>query len=72
VALGDVGAAAIVFVGTTWLSLDPRGFAAVMGSSSRWLLLGLAQRSYRDLSASGQTLVTSGVMALRAARVLRA
>jgi AAA family ATP:ADP antiporter len=55
VRLGDVGAAGVVFVGTTWLSLEPRGFALVNGLFVlAWLALAWRiGRDYRGLSGSG-------------------
>jgi ATP:ADP antiporter, AAA family len=56
VRLGDVGAAALVFVGTTWFKLEPRGFALLNGIFvAAWLFLAWRiGRAYRDLSESGQ------------------
>jgi AAA family ATP:ADP antiporter len=61
VRLGDVGAAGVVFVGTTWLSLGPRGFALLNGLFvAVWLVLAWRiGRSYVELSATGQPPVTS-------------
>src|SRR5262245_48960815 len=56
VRLGDVGAAAVVFAGTSWLGLSPRGFALVNAAFVVvWLALAwLIGRQYRELSASGR------------------
>jgi len=61
VRLGDVGAAAVVFAGTTWLPLSTRAFAAV-NALLVLLWLGLAWqigRIYRNLSVSGRPPETS-------------
>jgi AAA family ATP:ADP antiporter len=54
VRLGDMMAAALVFVGTTWLGLDTRGFALVSAAMvGIWLVLAWAiGRKYRALSPS--------------------
>jgi ATP:ADP antiporter, AAA family len=56
VRLGDVGAAAVVFVGTTWMSLGTREFA-IVNALFVVLWLGLAWqigRNYRSLSVAGR------------------
>jgi len=60
VRLGDVGAAAIVFAGTTWLGLRSTGFALVNGALVViWLVLGWRiGRQYGELSESGRPPVT--------------
>ena len=57
VRVGDVGAAAIVFVGTTWLSLSTSAFA-IVNALLVLLWLGVAWRigrDYRSLSITGST-----------------
>jgi AAA family ATP:ADP antiporter len=56
VRLGDVGAAAIVFIGTTWLTLSVTSFAIVNASLVLvWLALAWrAGREYRELTESGR------------------
>jgi AAA family ATP:ADP antiporter len=60
VRLGDVFAAVLVFVGTTWLALSPRGFALanvllVVG----WIVLAIQiGRHYRKLVATNQSPIT--------------
>jgi AAA family ATP:ADP antiporter len=54
--MGDLGAAAVVFIGTTWLALSTSLFA-VVNAGLVLLWLGLAWqigRGYRDLSISGR------------------
>jgi len=52
--IGDLTAAAVVFVGTAWLGLGPRGFSVVnLLFVAVWLLLGLQiVRENRRLSGS--------------------
>jgi len=52
VRLGDMAAAFVVFAGTSWLALGPRGFAAVnLGLIVVWMLIGLVLlRENRRLS----------------------
>jgi AAA family ATP:ADP antiporter len=61
VRLGDVGAAALVFAGTNWLKLDPRGFAVLNGIFVLvWLALAFRiGREYRDLALSGKAPATA-------------
>ena len=56
VRVGDVLSAAVVFAGTTWFSLHPRGFAASnMALGAVWLVLAWRiGREYRALSALGR------------------
>jgi len=56
VRLGDVGAALVVFIGTTWLSLSTSLFALMNGVFVVfWLLLAWRiGRTYRELSISGR------------------
>jgi AAA family ATP:ADP antiporter len=71
VRLGDVGAAAVVFAGTTWVPLSTRAFAAV-NALFVLLWLGLAWqigRIYRNLSVSGRPPETSAEKTELAARV---
>jgi AAA family ATP:ADP antiporter len=55
VRLGDVAAAVVVFVGTTWLSLGTRGFAAlnVVVVMAWFAIAVLVVRGHRRLSAAG-------------------
>jgi AAA family ATP:ADP antiporter len=61
VRLGDVGAAAVVYTGTTWLKLEPRGFAILNGLFVLvWLALAWRiGREYQALAASGRPPLTS-------------
>src|SRR5262249_51533616 len=61
VRLGDVGAAAIVFVGTTWLTLGIASFAIVNASLVlAWVALAWrAGHDYRELTESGRHPETS-------------
>ncbi len=56
VRFGDVLSALLVFVGTTYLALSPRGFAlANVGLAVIWLFLAiLIGRQYRELVATGR------------------
>jgi AAA family ATP:ADP antiporter len=67
VRLGDVGAAAIVFVGTTWLSLGTSAFAVVNGVFVLiWLALAWRiGRQYKELSVSGRPPAVSPARAPR-------
>src|SRR5262249_35166936 len=69
VRLGDVGAAAIVFVGTTWVTLSITSFAIINAILVlAWVALGWrAGREYRDLPASGRHPETSSAFAFRPA-----
>ena len=50
--LGDVLAAVIVFIGTSWLSLQPRGFALINAVMvAIWLVIAWRiGRQYQELS----------------------
>ena len=64
VRLGDVGAAAIVFVGTTWLGLRTTGFALANGALvAVWLALAWRiGRQYRERSTSGRAPTSAPAM----------
>jgi AAA family ATP:ADP antiporter len=61
VRMGDVLSAGIVFVGTSFLSLSPRGFALINATLVvLWLVLAYRiGRQYRALTVSGQPPVTT-------------
>ena len=54
VRIGDLAAAVVVFIGTSWLALEGRGFATLnIGFAVVWLVIGVALlRENRRLSAS--------------------
>ena len=59
--MGDVSSAALVFVGTTFLALQPRGFA-IVNAALVIVCLSLAWRigkQYKELTTSGHAPVTT-------------
>jgi AAA family ATP:ADP antiporter len=70
VRLGDMGAAAIVFIGTTWLTLSVTSFAIINASLVLvWFALAWrAGQQYRELTESGRHPETSGAWFFTAAK----